>query len=307
MSIAKPRTADLVDTITAGYRALNRRPWIIALPAALSATLWLTPPIPLGSLLGLSDLSALGGQLGLSAADWAALSQATLASDARISLAWLNYVPVFPPVPTQTQLVVSSLDYAGPGPLLLLALLINLVVLLVSGLFLSLLAEAVRDERPRPMIYLRQSLRWAHDLVRAWLAVMGIGLILALPFLAISVLVVATLPAATLVVALAWYIAIFWVFVYTGFTPEAILLSQAGPLRALYLSFNLVRRDLAGALGLLILSLVITSGLAIIWHRLADTPLGLTLAIIASAYVGSGLSAARLAFYRERSLRLVLG
>lgn len=305
MSIAKPRTADLIDTITAGYRALNRRPWVIILPATLSATLWLTPPLPLGSLLGTNDLSALGSQLGLSEADWTALSQTALASDARISLAWLNYLPVF--TPPSAQFVVSNPGPGGPGVVMLAVLLINLVVLLGSGMFLSLLAEAVRDERPHPLHYLRQSLRWVVHLVWAWLVVLGIAFTLALPFLAISVLIIATWPSATLIVALAWYIAIFWVFVYTSFTPEALLLSQAGALRALYLSFNLVRRNLAGTLGLLILSLIITSGLALIWHRLAETPLGLTIAIIASAYVGSGLSAARLAFYRERSLRMVLG
>ena len=45
MSIAKPRNASLVDTIGAGYRALHRRPWVIGIPAALSAYLWLGTPL----------------------------------------------------------------------------------------------------------------------------------------------------------------------------------------------------------------------------------------------------------------------
>jgi hypothetical protein len=77
-------------------------------------------------------------------------------------------------------------------------------------------------------------------------------------------------------------------------------MSRAGPLRAIYHSVHVVRRDLAGTLGLLVLSFVIASGLGVIWQRIAATPPGLALAILGSAYVGSGLSAARLVFFRER-------
>ena len=45
MSVVKPQSQDLVETIGAGYRAINRRPWVVGIPAGLSAYLWLGAPL----------------------------------------------------------------------------------------------------------------------------------------------------------------------------------------------------------------------------------------------------------------------
>ncbi len=303
MSIAKPRNASLVDTISAGYRALHRRPGAIAIPAAVSAYLWLGPPLGLGPLAdGLRDrLGALGGMLG-SERD-ALLIESVLLSDVRLALAWLNFMPVLGPPRGGAS---GAVGLAGPWQLAAAALLINLLALLLSSYFLTLLGEAVSGERRPPLWSARRALAVAGDIVRYLLALAAVGLVLALPFLAISAIVIATLPGATLAILLGWYIALFWAYVYTGFAPEAILISRSGPLRAIYHSVALVRRDLTGTLGLLLLSFVIASGLGVIWQRLATSPPGLALAILGSAYIGSGLSAARLEFYRERMARWAL-
>lgn len=300
MSIAKPRNASLVDTLGAGYRALNRRPWVIGIPAALSAYLWLgTPlgPAPLPPELR-ATLSELGGASG----DSELLMQSIIASDVRLALAWLNFVPVLAP----PQGARGAVGLAGAGQLVAAMALINLLALLLSSYFLTLLSEAVSGGRQTPLAGLRRSLVVAGAIVRYLLALLGVGLVLALPFLAISALVIAALPGATLAVLLAWYIALFWAYVYTGFAPEAIVISRAGPLRAIYNSVHIVRRDLTGTLGLLLLSFVIVNGLGVIWQQIAATPAGLALALLGSAYVGSGLSAARLEFYRERLARWAL-
>jgi hypothetical protein len=299
LSIAKPRTASLVETIGAGYRALNRRPWVAGIPAALSAYLWLGPTVGLGQL-GSRLQGALAGAGGSLGGDGERIVQGILSSDVRLALAWLNFMPVLAPPPRDAG---GGMGLAGPGQLAAALVLINGPALLLSSVFLTALSEAVSGERrPAPRLA-RRALGVALDIVRYLLALAGVGLVLALPFLAISAIVVATLPAATLGVLLAWYIALFWAYVYTGFAPEAILMSRAGPLRAIYHSVHVVRRDLSGTLGLLLLSFVIASGLGVVWQRIASTPPGLALAILGSAYVGSGLSAARLVFYRERQAR----
>jgi hypothetical protein len=301
LSVAKPRNASLVETIGAGYRALHRRLWVIGIPAALSAYLWLGTPVSPGPLAAefQSTLSDLGGPLGN---DGALLAQGIIASDVRLALAWLNFVPVLAPPEPQG----IGVGLASPGQLLAAVALINLLALLVSSYFLTLLSEAVNGLRPGHVVSLQQSLAVAGTIVRYLLALAGVGLILALPFLAISALVIAALPGATLVILLAWYIALFWAYVYTGFAPEAIVISKAGPLRAIYNSVHIVRRDLTGTLGLLLLSFVIVSGLGVIWQQITGTPAGLAAALLGSAYVGSGLSAARLEFYRERLARRAL-
>lgn len=305
MSIAKPRNVSLVDTISAGYRALHRRPLVIGIPATMSAYLWLGAPVVLGPLAeqlraGLTDLAQ---QLGGLAGERERLVQGLLAIDLRTALAWLNFVPVLAPSAAPPAAAGSAIGLAGPGQLGLALVTINLVAVLLSSYFLTVLGAAVSGEPRGQIASLRRALAVAGTIVRYLLALFAVGLILALPFLAISALVIATVPGLTVAVLLAWYIALFWAYVYTGFAPEAILISRAGPLRAIYHSVHVVRRDLTGTLGLLLLSFVIASGLGVVWRQLALTPTGLAIAILGSAYIGSGLSAARLEFYRERVAR----
>jgi hypothetical protein len=182
-------------------------------------------------------------------------------------------------------------------------LLINCLAVLLSSLFLTLLGEAVRGEQRNLAATLARTPKVAASICLYLLALGGVGLILALPFLAISAIVIALLPGATLLVLLLWYVALFWAYVYTGFAPEAISLSRLGPLQAIYHSVAVVRRDLGGTLGLLLLSFVIVSGLGVLWRQIAGSPPGLVLALLGSAYVGSGLAAARLEFFRERRIQ----
>lgn len=302
MSIATPRNASLVDTLGAGYRALNRRPWVIAIPAGLSLYLWLGAPLVLGPL---ADGLGAGLEVLAQALDRAggqgALIQSLLISDLRLALAWLNFVPVLPP---PLEAGTDAISLHAPWQLLGLIALINLLTLLLSSCFLTLLGEAVSGERRDPPAIARQALRVAGTILGYLLALAGVGLVLALPFLAISTIVIITLPSATLLILMAWYVALFWAYVYTGFAPEAILISRAGPLRAIYHSVHLVRRNMPGTLGLLLLSYLIISGLGLIWRQLAATPAGLAIAVLASAYVGSGISAARIEFYRQRQLHM---
>jgi hypothetical protein len=95
----------------------------------------------------------------------------------------------------------------------------------------------------------------------------------------------------------------FWTWVYIGPAREAIVMNGCGPLRAIYTSFNVVRRNFWATLGFLVISWVIVLGGGVIWQQLAGSTLGLVVAIIGSANVGSGLLAARMAFFRERLRR----
>jgi len=92
--------------------------------------------------------------------------------------------------------------------------------------------------------------------------------------------------------------------IYVGFANEAIVMSRVGPLRALRASFELVRRNLWGVVGFLLLSLLITRGTEVIWEMLGTSMIGGVAAALGSAYIGVGLAAARMAFYRERVRRL---
>jgi len=84
------------------------------------------------------------------------------------------------------------------------------------------------------------------------------------------------------------------------FSPEAIAVAEVGPVRAMYLSFHVVRRYFWQTLGLLAASLVITTGLGELWDRLASTPPGLLAAVIANAFFAGGLTMAGIIFFNDR-------
>jgi hypothetical protein len=66
-------------------------------------------------------------------------------------------------------------------------------------------------------------------------------------------------------------------------------------------SFALVRRNFFASVGLLLLIWLIGLGLGLLWDQLSSSPVGLIIASVGSAYIGAGLAAARMVFYRERT------
>lgn len=302
MSIVTPQSEGLVDTISAGYRAINRRPWVLGIPAGLSTYLWLAAPQGLAELAGTlrAGLSEAARLISGEAQAQEALVQQVLLSGVRLIANWLNLVPLHVPAGLAN---TGSGRLNGPLQLFAAVLALNVLALLLDSLFLTLLGIALRGERLSPRAALGQVLTVARQIALYLLVLLGVGLILGLPFLAISAIVIATMPAMAVPVLAAWYIALFWAYVYTGFAPEAILLSRVGALPAIYHSVNIVRRNLLPTLGLLLISFLIASGLNVVWRQLSSNPAGLAAAILGSAYVGSGLSAARLQFYRERLAR----
>lgn len=303
MTVAKPQSLSLIDTFSAGYRVINRRLWVILIPVILNLYLWLG--IRLSFAPFLSNLrDAMQRAVALLASNPREQEQLVLAiqnADMRSRLALFNFVPILhPEVLLANHIAQSSLYVYDLSGVLLAVLIINLLALALSSLFLTLLAGAARREAPHLRTVLWRCITVARDICGYWLILLGVGLLLGLPFLALSIILVMALPNAVVMIGLAWYIVLFWVYVYTGFAVEAILMSRVGPLRAIYNSVNIVRRNLLPTMTLLLLSFVIVAGLNIVWLNLARTNWGLLLASVASAYIGSGLAATRLIFYNER-------
>ncbi len=306
MSIAKPQSLNLIDTISTGYRVLNRRLWVLLIPIVLDLYLWWGARLSLAPFL--DNLRAVLGRAAMlfttdarEQAQWVASIQH---ADMRSMLAWLNFVPVLlPELLTQTEASTAVWYVRGLLGVVVAVLVVNLLALLCSSLFLSLLAGALRNDQFRLKALVWAVLVAAGAIAGYVLVLLGISTLLGLPFLVLSVVLVATLPALAPLIGLGWYVVLFWVYIYTGFAVEAIMLSRVGPLQAIYNSVNLVRRNLMSTLGLLLISFIVVAGLNVIWRSMATSTWGLTLAIVASAYVSSGLVAARLVFYRERMAR----
>jgi len=329
LTIKKPQTVSLIDTFSEGFAAVNRRPWLVLLPILVNLYVWFGAQLSFAPLL--TDLAAImrmstasAEQTGLPAQP-ADLLRNLGQVDMRQGLAELNFIPTLtmyqivtadasgspigiPLVQQMPQPIVPDRGEAilvyDVGGLLLALVLLNALALPLSALFLTQVAEAVRGERGVLATGLRRAWR-AMLAILGWVGVvLGVGLALGLPFVCLVGMLLYFSPPLGLFMFGILTILGFWIGIYLGFANEAIAISGVGPLRALHASFNIVRRNFWGTLGLLALSWLISAGSGVLWLSLAQgSTIGLLVAIGGSAYLGSGLLAARMAFYRERLRR----
>lgn len=308
MTASKPQNATLIDMISEGYSAVNRRPWLLIVPVALNLLLVWGTQLSFAPLL--RSLGNLMQRMQPADVD-AALSQDVLQGlvafgqvDMRRQLGLLNFVPVLPLSQTLPPDGAGTIQVAGVGGAVLAFVLVNLVALPLSALFLVLAGQAVRRD-PVPGAWLvREGARVALAILAYVAVLIGAGLAIGLPYLFLSGLLMLVSPPVGVAAVLLLQLAGFWAWIYMGFANEAIVLGGEGPLRALRASFNLVRRNFWSTLGFLALSaFIIPVGLSVVWQALAVSQWGLLLAALGSAYIGSGLAAARMVFYRERIRR----
>ncbi|CAA9571785.1 MAG: hypothetical protein AVDCRST_MAG19-2857 [uncultured Thermomicrobiales bacterium] len=92
-------------------------------------------------------------------------------------------------------------------------------------------------------------------------------------------------------------------YVLLAFVGEAIVVAEVGPLRACSLSFGVVRRNPWPTIGLLLVLLIGSAAVARLGGQLAGSLPGLLLAVVAYAFVATGLALARIQFFADRLRR----
>jgi hypothetical protein len=308
VTLARSQPRSLVETISAGYAAINRRWGLLALPLALDLYFWLGARVSFAPFFRLFRdwLELLTRLPWLDPLQQEQLLVQIQNTDMRAAIAQLNFVPVLLPA-------LLDLESATSGPVRLLAsplqvalavLTFNLLALVISSVFLTALASGVRGDPYRPRSHALHTLAALLGLGGYALVLLALGMLLALPLLVLLVVLREVAPGmAPLVIGVA-LLAWFWVYVFTGFTVEAIVLNGMGPLRGIFISMQIVRHFFLQTLGLLLLITLITVGLNVVWAMLAENGAGLLLALVGHAYVGSGLVAARQVFYRDRLAEL---
>jgi hypothetical protein len=222
-------------------------------------------------------------------------------TDMRGVLAWLNWVPLaLPDLFGSGSATDGNVIYVTNGLAMLATVIsINLLVLLISGVFLTLLAAGVRGTPCPPLCLLRRTGGAVLGIGGYSLIVLGVGMVVALP-LAIIVLAIAQIaPGMVSFIAMGLFIIGFWVYTFLGFVVETMLIGDVGPLRAMLLSVRMVRQSFASALGLILLTLVIIYGMGVVWGMLATSWWGVLLAVAGNAYIGSSLIAARMIFCQD--------
>lgn len=301
----------IIDTISAGFRLVTRRLWLVALPIALDLFLLLGPKLSvlpvmtqaLDNYVALQEALPQESVQTLNAEMIASLHELVndvlgpanlLAVSAWTRLGFPSVAgarPIDAAVDTVHTITTNSEMYLWVAALLLLGLLL-------ASAFLVLIAQALREGREAPADVVGH-------VVGSWLRLLvlfvplGLGLLVASALLTLMPLGVGSL------VMMALFVALIWATLYLAFVPEAITLAHASPLEAINSSFGIVRRNLASSVGLLVLVFVLRQGFGLIWGQLLQqSQLAAVVAILGSAYIGTALTAALFIFYHERLVRL---
>ena len=303
------RLSGVIDLIADGLSLAISRPFLITLPVLLDLYYWLGWRVSIQSLTSPlrtwvereepndgADLATRLESLGeTDVTEILSLFVPSLLSGAsRSSVYSFANRPEFAPA------------HWGLAVTMLLGLALGATMLLV--VYAVPLADAALN-RSRP---LRATLT---AIGRAWLRslglhalAIGVALLLTGPMLigsaALLLVGVDALPLAgfaTLVIAVAGFL-VWW------FAVKAIVVSEVGPLRAVYYGFAVVRSYFWQTVGYTAAWLLITVGLGRLWREIADTAPGLLAGVVANALFAGGLAMAGMLFYetRIRSLRPVL-
>lgn len=302
MFVRNETNPGVIDTLALGFGAIARQAWVLIIPVALDVTLWWGPKLSPGPLLrqlvGIALLPPDAQSQYLEA-----LQGVNLA--ALLSAGVLGTPSLVPSLMSQSPLGWGVIEIERGEVLIGLFVLLSLTGLLLGTLYLGLIAHTLRKEG---MGWGKQLSRYMLTSVRilAYLALVagGIG-VLALFF--VPLILFASLFSQELAGLLLAGLLVFliWAGFYFFFALPAILVDEVGPLRAMWSSFLVVRYHFGSSLLFVGLALLIARGLFEVWRALAATPWGIALGILGNAYIGSGLIAASLIFYRDRLQRTV--
>lgn len=307
----------VIETLSAGYAAVNRQPLLLLLPILLNLFLWLGPHV---------DYSPLVGPVATGATEWTrqvALGPRGAARDPEVvsgleqSRQWLiaqtddtngfealTWGPL--PLPSVDGLPSASEEVAfvthwADGLLLLVACLG--LSLLLGGWFYGGLAVASRGGGSL-LDAGRRVPRAVLDVLGLAAVLLGVTLLFGVPVVLLIGFTAVVSPPVAVLGTLLLAAGVMFASVHLFFSVPAIFVSNAGPLRAIQRSVGVVRQHLWSSVALILLTWLILAGMDRVWEFLANQvqpPFGVVLGILGNAYIASGLIAAGMVFYTQRS------
>jgi hypothetical protein len=306
----------IIDSISAGFRVVQRHPWLIILPLLVDIWLWLGPHLSISQIVELLLKTWPTAELPSDISQMVIASQEMLRDIGQQfnlfwlvsnSLTWFNVLlpglvaPArFAAAMQPQQVQLATVWIAAP-----LALAAGLG--LGSAFIISVTAQ-MQPATGSAGFWLRRGLRvwgltalYALALSGMLLAVLMISS-LGLSFLLLLAPSLAT-PLASLGVLLGGWVLI-WFYLILYFVVAALAWDGATLRQAVWYSANVVGRNFWSTLGLIVLITVILGGFQFIWQRLAQIGPWLVIVCIAgNAFLLTGLTAARLVFFQDRLAR----
>jgi hypothetical protein len=291
----------VTDTIASGLSEVLARPWLMAIPMLLDLYYWVGwrfLPTALTNRISeaVSDSSIDNKKSWL---EWlTGMGKADLSG-----IVGLLVPSVLIGVDRDQAFEVWSRPVIAPDSawlVLVIALGFFLIASLCFMAFVVPLADVV-TKRARPWSQMPLAI------VKAWARVLALQALLAGAFLLVfgpaafvtAIFALAGVDLSGLLLAVG-VMSVIAVYIFLWFAFVAIAVAEVGPFRAVYLSFNVVRRFFSQTMGLIVASLLIGSGLPALWEQLMESPPGLLIAVIANAFFAVGVSIATLIFFTDR-------
>lgn len=194
-------------------------------------------------------------------------------------------------VPNEVVWFLASLGLTGVG-------------ILIGSFYVTAVSGAL-DESASPGLggAWSRALRFASRYGAFWLLRIGLLVAMGLPALMLTMLLAALSPGLASLFSTVVLGLVTWVSFYCIFLVAALAMGEVSIWRAIWSSFNVVLRNFWPTLGLFALINLIGGGLAILWQQLSRGSWLTLVGIVGNAYVGTGLVAASLLFYRDRYTR----
>lgn len=314
----------MIETLSAGYAAVNRQPWVLLLPILLNLFLWLGPHVSYSPLVGPAVTNATEWTRRASVGPSPVVRDPEAISSLEQTRQWLIarsddvngfealvWSPLGLPNVDNLPSMDDSLAFVsgwGDG----LALLVASVGLglLLGGWFYGGLAGASTGQHGDPLAAFGRVPRAVVDVLGLVVVLVGAALLLGFPVLMLIGFTALVSPPVAVLGSVLLLAGVLFATVHLFFSVPAIFVSRAGPLAAIQRSVGLVRRHLWPSVALIILTWLILAGMSRVWDLLASnlqSPYGVVLVILGNAYVASGLIAAAMVFYLQRSEQSLSG
>jgi hypothetical protein len=313
----------VIETLSAGYTAVNRQLWVLLLPILLDVFLWLGPHVSFSPLVGpavthateLTRQVALGPRRAqrnpeLSAGLDESRQYLIARADEVNGLSALAWGPVGLPslatLPDDNEELAFVNGWADG--LALLAACFGVSLLLGGWFYGGLAAGSVGTGGP--LSAGRNTPRAVLDVLGLVAVLLGAALLLGLPVLLLIGFTALVSPPVAILGGLMLAAGVLFASVHLFFAIDAIFVSHAGPLAAIQRSVGLVRRNLWPSVALILLTWLILAGMSRVWEILGTNlqpPYGVAVGIFGNAYIASGLIAAGMVFYTQRTEPLSVG
>ncbi|MBI4316898.1 MAG: hypothetical protein HY675_00290 [Chloroflexi bacterium] len=314
----------VIDTLSAGFDHVNRIAWILLLPIAVDLLLWRGPHLSVAPLIrrvvgwydAVLPAQLEQGRVPTSVAQDTVqnldmVKQTLSAAADRFNLVSL-LVTNIANVPSAGMARAGAAEWvvelSQPGQVFGLVVVLELVGLLLGCLYLGLVAQQVRDGGVDLPKLLRKVWRYWLSIVTFLIAVLAFILFVGVPlgiFLGMIYMLSPEFGAMLTVLFMGLaQVAMMLALIYLFFLADAVVVSEVGPFRAVANSVKVVARNFWSALGFIALIYVIGLGTQVIWGYLGEHSWGPVAGIVGNAYIGSGLIAASMQYYRSRLTRL---